>query len=175
MKAEGAPLRLTERVAFHFATEMTPEEAVDFVRDVRRSLSAATFLEGLTVSDGATPLVTARLPVDTHLFGRHDLPFTSELVLTEAGARLLPKDEVNSTVGWAEVAGEATVTGSPSGSLVHYTLDLTAHLQLPAPEGWGTRALLRMVELTGERVMRELAERFPAAVREAAELQHVTR
>lgn len=171
--ADGAPLKLTERVTFGFEAPLAPEEALAFVRDVGRSLAADDLLDGLQVLPGDPTLVNATLPVATPLFGRRELPFRSALEATPRGARLLPRTVQTDGRGWAEVGGEAVVSPGEGGagadtSRVDYVLDVTIFLDLPAADHWGTRALRRMIELTALSVLKRLVESLPPAVERAA-------
>lgn len=176
------PLRLREAIAFRFTTPLGVAAARELVRDVPRSLAHADFLSRLMLEPGEPPLVSAVLPVNAALFGGRELPFVSELRHTAAGARLAPTPFAPDGRGWAEVGGEATVSGAgPAepenagaeprtavGSVVEYSLAVTINLRLPSADRWGTRALGKMIELTATSVLRGLVERFPAAVERAA-------
>lgn len=162
---EGAlTVRLTRRVAFDVPSSLDRATAVAFVRDAAHSLSHADFLSELRHDDG---LVSAELPVNAALFGQQRLRFRSRLDTTPTGARLegLELDEVP---GWARVSGEARVVPLPNGSRLDYRFDIEIHLDLPEPERWGGRALVKMIEVTADRVLQRVCERFPAGVRAAA-------
>lgn len=158
-------MRLTHHVAFDFQLALDGPTAVAFVRDVERSLSCADFLRALAATpDGE---VRAELPVNAALFGQQRLRFRSRVEPTPHGARLVALD-LDDVPGWAGVSGEARVSPHPGGSHVDYRFEIEIHLALPEPERWGGRALTRMIELTAERVLARVVERFPGAVREAA-------
>lgn len=163
-------MQLTHAVDFTFALTLSQVAAVDFVRDVEKSLSKATFIEDL---ESTGNIVTASLPVNAALFGQQLLHFRSKLVPTVKGARLepLPLDTdpaEEKQVGWAEVAGEALVKPLPQGSEVTYHFDITIHLLLPKAEKWGGKALTRMIEFTAKHVLETITSGFPKAVQEAA-------
>ncbi len=164
---------LKHEVSFVLDLELPQEAARAFVRDVPRSLSQATFLADLQVVEGQAAhgvpkVVTATLPVNAALFGQRELPFRSELTYTEEGARLqgLPLDPEGP--GWAEVSGDARVVAAERGCRVEYHFSIGIHLALPAPEKWGGRALLSMIEFTARNVLQQVMARFPEAVRQAA-------
>lgn len=167
---------LSHEVSFGLALALPPEEARAFVRDVPRSLSRASFLADLQVVASAPPVVTATLPVNAALFGQRELPFRSALHLTDAGARLRGLPLEPDGPGWAEVSGEARVRPADAGgSLVDYHFALTIHLDLPEPEKWGGRALLKMIEFTARSVLENVMGQFPAAIRAAAARVEVDR
>jgi hypothetical protein len=158
-------MQLTHAVDFTFALTLSQAAAVDFVRDVKTSLSKASFIEDLEVRQN---IVTASLPVNAALFGQQLLHFRSKLVPTIKGARLEPLPLETDQVGWAEVAGEAFVKPLPQGSEVTYHFDITIHLLLPKAEKWGGKALTRMIEFTANHVLEAITSGFPKAVQEAA-------
>jgi hypothetical protein len=159
---------LTHEVSFGLELDLPAEMARDFVRDVPRSLSQASFLADLQVVEGSPKVVTATLPVNAALFGQRELPFRSELTYTEAGARLTGLPLEPDGPGWAEVSGDASVQPGRRGCRVEYSFCITIHLALPAPEKWGGRALLSMIEFTAKSVLQGVMASFPAAVRSAA-------
>lgn len=164
---------LTHEVSFVLDLDLPPAAAREFVRDVPRSLSQATFLADLQVvqgqaSEGIPKVVTATLPVNAALFGQRELPFRSELTYTEEGARLTGQSLTPDGPGWAEVSGDARVRPDGNACRVEYRFRITIHLALPAPEKWGGRALLRMIEFTARNVLQSVMETFPSAVRAAA-------
>ena len=161
-------MKLTESLEFGFSSPLQVESALAFVRDVERSLASAHLLDGLEVKPGLPQLVSASLPVNTPLFGRRELPFTSELHYTPDGARLVPISNEVTGRGRAEVGGEARAVPDGAGSRIEYALDLTIYLDLPEAERWGTKALTKMIELTAGSVLRQLGERLRAAVEAAA-------
>lgn len=164
-------MRLTRQVAFDLPSTLDRSTAVAFVRDAARSLSHANFLTSLRQDpDG---LVAAELPVNAALFGQQKLRFRSRLEATPAGARLEGL-ELDDVPGWARVSGEARVVPLPSGSRLDYRFDIEIHLRLPEPERWGGRALVKMIEVTADQVLRRVCERFPDAVRAAARAYEAT-
>ncbi|MEX2502890.1 MAG: DUF3809 family protein, partial [Trueperaceae bacterium] len=64
--------------------------------------------------------------------------------------------------------GGARATPTPTGSRLTYRLEITVHLALPEADRWGGRALTRMIELTAERMVQRVLDRFPASIRAAA-------
>lgn len=166
-------LRFSHDVAFGLTVALARTDALAFVRDAGRSLRRADFLEELSVASGPPPTVSAQLPVHAAPFGARRLPFTSEIVRTAEGARLVAGPPPTPGSGWAEVGGEAWVTAGEAGpSRLDYRLTVTVTLALPAAERWGMRALLKMVELAGAAVLRRVVESLPSAV-EAAALEEV--
>lgn len=162
-------MELAHSVRFEFDLALPRPHAIAFVQDVERSLSRADFLEGLELEPaGPRTRVRAALPVNAALFGQQRLRFESLLEPTPRGARLegLPLPEERP--GWALVSGAAEVSPAPGGSRVSYRFDIAIHLALPEPEGWGGRALLRMIEYTAAQVLERISARFPEAVRSAA-------
>ena len=161
-------MELSHQIRFAFDLALASSDATRFVRDVRASLAQADFLEDLTVEDATEPRVFAAIPVNAALFGQHRLPFESVLVPTPRGALLRPLPMVDVRPGWAEVAGVAAVAAAPGGSRVTYEFDIAIHLELPEPEQWGGRALLKMIEFTAGTVLERVCAKFPAAVKAAA-------
>lgn len=170
-------MELTHDIEFTFDLALAPELATAFVRDVATSLSRADFLEGLEVRPQpgrAERVVVAALPVNAALFGQQRLPFQSVLVPTATGARLSGLPLPAARPGWAQVSGEATVAPAPThadatpASRVHYRFEIAIHLDLPEPERWGGRALLRMIEYTASSVLERVSQQFPGAVQRAA-------
>lgn len=164
-------MQISHKVPFEFELNLSQEAAIEFVRDVELSLSKAEFIRDLfryTETDLGHDYVTANIPINAAMFGQHKLAFQSLLIPTENGARLqeLPLD--TPTAGWAEVAGEAVVSAQGESSLVRYDFDITIHLQLPTPEKWGGRALIKMIEFTAQQVLTRVAEEFPRSVQAAA-------
>lgn len=159
---------LTHEVSFVLDLDLPAEAAREFVRDVPRSLSQATFLADLQVVEGVPEVVTATLPVNAALFGQRELPFRSELDYTGDGARLTGLPLAPDGPGWAEVSGDARVQARDGGCRVEYRFCITIHLALPAPEKWGGRALLSMIEFTAKSVLQGVMGSFPEAVRSAA-------
>ncbi len=160
-------MQLSHTISFDFDLSLPRHDAIDFVRDVRVSLSKATFIENLEF-DLVSGEVTASLPVNAALFGQQTLLFCSQLVPTATGAALTALEVTTNQPGWAEVAGEAVVRPAVSGSHVTYTFDITIHLHLPKAEKWGTKALSRMIEFTAGKVLQNITSSFPDAVQQAA-------
>lgn len=159
-------VKIRRRIRFEVPSGLACPTAVDFVRDVERSLSSAEFLTALDADEEG--LVTAQLPVNAALFGQQRLRFRSRVVPTESGGRLEGL-ELDDVPGWARVDGEAIVVPQPDGCRLDYAFDIEIHLALPQAEQWGGRALTRMIEVTADRVLARIADRFPEAVRDAAE------
>lgn len=164
-------MRLTRHVAFDVPSTLDRSTAVSFVRDAERSLSHADFLAVLHQDrDG---IVSAELPVNAALFGQQRLRFRSRLRATPSGA-LLEGCTLDDVPGWARVSGEASVVQAPVGSRLDYRFVIEIHLALPEPERWGGRALVKMIEVTADQVLRRVCERFPEAVRSAARAYEAT-
>ncbi len=181
-------MKIAHAVHFSFDLELGLKEAVAFVQDVKTSLSKATFIRDMRVSEVAPPRaldgalygtlhhapqptqhhVRASIPINAALFGQHELSFESVAEPSFRGATLSPLPFSEPRLGWAEVAGRASVSPLPSGSRVVYDFDITIHLELPEPEKWGGRALLKMIHFTAERVLEGVAAEFPRAVQAAA-------
>ncbi len=168
-------MKLTHTVHFAFDLALAQREAVAFVQDAQQSLSKAEFIRNLEVipvdrETGAeeTQQVSASIPINAALFGQHDLSFGSVLIPNAKGARLEPRTPEKPKMGWAEVAGEASVRPLPNGSHVEYSFDITIHLDLPQPEKWGGQALIKMIHFTAQRVLEGIAAEFPKAVQDAA-------
>jgi len=167
-------MEISHKVPFEFELNLSQEAAIDFVRDVETSLSKADFIRDLyryTETDLGHDYVTANIPINAAMFGQQKLGFQSLLIPTKTGARLQALPLETPTAGWAEVAGEAVVipqNGDAGSSLVRYDFDITIHLQLPKPEKWGGRALIKMIEFTAQQVLSKVAEEFPRSVQAAA-------
>ena len=160
---------IAHTVHFTFDLGLTPAAAVAFVRDVPRSLAYAAFIRDMEVFEvGNLQHVRAVLPVNAAFFGQQELTFESTLEPTAKGAELSPLPLSEPHLGWAEVAGNADVQPLPNGSRVVYNFDITIHLNLPEPEKWGGRALLKMIHFTAQRVLENIAADFPEAVQRAA-------
>ena len=86
---------------------------------------------------------------------------------TPSGARLEGLD-LTDRPGWARVSGEATVVQVPEGCRLDYRFEIEIHLAVPEAERWGGRALLKMIEVTADRVLGRVTTAFPDAVRSAA-------
>jgi hypothetical protein len=158
-------------VRFDLDVPLEPEVALSFVRDVRSSLSRASFLRDLSVgppSGGGVGTVTATLPVNAALFGQRDLPFRSRLHVTEEGARLEGLPIHADGPGWAQVSGAVLVSAHGAGSRLAYAFDIRVHVALPEPERWGGQALTKMIAYTASTVLARVTDAFPAAVAEAA-------
>lgn len=158
-------MKIRRNVVFEVPSALDCSSAVTFVRDVERSLAAADFLTALARNDDG--VVTAQLPVNAALFGQQRLRFRSRIVPTPSGGRLEGQD-LDDVPGWARVSGEASVVPQPDGCRIDYRFDIEIHLSVPEAERWGGRALTRMIEVTADRVLARIAERFPHAVRESA-------
>ena len=164
-------MQISHKVPFEFELNLSEKDAIDFVRDVEKSLSKADFIKDLyryNETDLGHDYVTANIPINAAMFGQHKLGFQSLLIPTENGARLQALPLETPTAGWAEVAGEAVVVPKDTTSLVRYDFDITIHLQLPTPEKWGGRALIKMIEFTAQQVLTRVAEEFPRSVQAAA-------
>ena len=169
-------MKLTHDVEFAFDLALEPTLAVSFVRDVATSLAAADFLEGLEVRPQPgrdETIVAAALPVNASLFGQQRLPFQSVVTPTPHGARLDGLPLPSARPGWAQVSGEAVVEPTDAApravaSRVRYRFEITIHLELPEPERWGGRALVRMIEFTAASVLERVTARFPVAIQSAA-------
>ena len=160
---------IAHTVYFTFDLSLDPAAAVTFVRDVPRSLAYAAFIRDMAVFEvGQLKHVRALLPVNAAFFGQQELMFESILQPTTRGAELSPLPISEPRLGWAEVAGRAEVQPLPSGSRVSYAFDITIHLNLPEPDKWGGRALLKMIHFTAQRVLENIAADFPEAVQRAA-------
>ena len=157
-------MQIHRQVVFEVPSSLDCAAAVAFVRDVEQSLSQADFLEALQ-QDGDQ--VGASLPVNAALFGQHKLRFRSRLSPTPSGGRLEGLD-LDDVPGWARVSGEADVVPTPGGCRLDYRFEIEIHLAVPEAERWGGRALLKMIEVTADRTLARVAERFPDAVRSAA-------
>ena len=169
--ARGADERrvtLDHHVDFDLDLTLTPAAALDFVRDVPRSLAHADFLRSLRLEGNDPIVVTAELPVNAALFGQRLLPFRSVLETTPRGARLVGLPLQHDGPGWALVDGDADVEASPTGTRVRYRFHVQVHLTLPEAERWGGRALLRMIEYTAQTVLERVTADFPAALDAAA-------
>ena len=160
---------IAHSIHFTFDLSLAPAEAVRFVQDVPRSLSRAAFIRDMAVfSVGELRHVRAILPVNAAFFGEQELVFESLLTPTARGAELSSLPVSEPRIGWAEVAGRADVQPLPTGSRVTYDFDITIHLNLPEPEKWGGRALLKMIHFTAQRVLESIAADFPEAIQAAA-------
>ncbi|UCH26194.1 MAG: DUF3809 family protein [Trueperaceae bacterium] len=161
-------MRIDRTVSFSFDLSLSEKEALGFVRDAQLSLSRASFIENLRVERGVVTSICAELPVNAAFFGQRRLAFRSLIEETADGAKLTSQALADRHPGWAEVAGAARVTPLVCGTRVDYAFEISVHLQLPASEKWGGRALVRLIEFTTTRVLEGLSEKFPEAVREAA-------
>ncbi|ADI14312.1 DUF3809 domain-containing protein [Truepera radiovictrix] len=162
-------MKIAHAVHFTFDLALRLPDAVAFVQDVRTSLCKASFLHDMQVTQvGELQHVRASIPINAALFGQRELSFESVAKPEPRGATLSPLPFSEPRLGWAEVAGRAAVSPLPSGSRVTYDFDITIHLDLPEPEKWGGRALLKMIHFTAQRVLESIAAEFPRAVQMAA-------
>ncbi|MEM6430542.1 MAG: DUF3809 domain-containing protein [Deinococcota bacterium] len=185
-------MKITNTVTFDIHLMLDQARALDFVRDVRKSLAHASFLSDLHVSDvpnnpfeetleqphqSAQPVsdlsamqqVEASIVVNAALFGERALSFQSFVRPTAKGARLeaLPFSEPK--LGWAEVSGTALVQPLPQGSNITYSFDITIHLDLPEAEKWGGKALSKMIHYTAQRTLERITNAFPSDIQSAAD------
>ena len=161
-------MTLDHEVVFDLELALGPAEALDFVRDVPRSLARADFLRSLRVEGDDPAIVAAELPVNAALFGQRLLPFRSELRPTVRGARLVGLPLEHDGPGWAWVDGEAEVDPRPGGARVRYRFHVPVHLRRPEAERWGGHALLRMIQYTAQTVLERVTAAFPEALTSAA-------
>lgn len=121
-------MRFEHASSFQLSLALDALEALEFVRDVPRSLRYAEFITDLRLQPGDPALISAALPVNAALFGRQELPFSSELRHRTSGASLRPIQLATSRRGWAEPKTmEATLTmviGSASGQSLSRTLKM---------------------------------------------------
>lgn len=169
-------MELSHAVNFTVPLAASYPEAKEFVRDVPRSLRYAEIVSDLKVfENGEASEVSASLPVSAALFGQHVLPFRSALRPTASGAVLEALPVYGRGPGSAEVNGSAVVRPSANGCEVDYSFLITVKLTLPAGGKWGEKALLKLVGLTAQSVLRNLASQLePAVARAAAELNGPT-
>lgn len=188
-------MKITNTVTFDIHLALEQAAALDFVRDVRKSLAEASFLSDLRVSDVPADIALEALPhfntmlvntaldgertalqhvqasivVNAALFGERALSFQSYVRPKAKGATLeaLPFDEPK--LGWAEVSGDATVHPLPQGSRIRYHFDITIHLDLPEADKWGGRALSKMIHFTAQRTLERIVNDFPIAIQAAAD------
>lgn len=169
-------MKIDYNVTFSFSLPLPRQVALEFIRDVETSLQYVTFLKEIAVTadpKSESGLVQASLPINAALFGQYNLNFKSRLVPTQHGARLEGLSLGEEQVGWAEVSGEAEVSALPTGSAAHYAFHIVVHLDIPVPEKWGDKALLKMIDLTARTVLTSITEGFPQAVQRAAgEVSH---
>ncbi|MEZ4608357.1 MAG: DUF3809 domain-containing protein [Deinococcales bacterium] len=164
-------MEISHHITFEFALALAKDEAINFVRDVERSLERADFIRGLErihESDFGQDYIRANIPINAAMFGQHELGFQSLLIPTPQGAILQAIPFDNPQTAWAEVSGEAQVSALPKGSLVNYDFNIKIYLILPKAEKWGGRALMKMIEFTAQQVLSRIAEAFPAAIQSAA-------
>ena len=161
-------MTLDHQVDFDLELKLAPAAALDFVRDVPRSLAHADFLRSLRLEGRDPVVVAAELPVNAALFGQRLLPFRSALEATPRGARLVGLPLDHDGPGWALVDGDADVEPAAGGARVRYRFHVRVHLRLPEAERWGGQALLRMIEYTAQTVLERVTAAFPAALAAAA-------
>ena len=164
-------MKIEHSIPFDIDISLNQQDAISFVQSVEHSLSKATFINNLQLLHEDTlghDYIQASIPINAAMFGQHQLDFQSLLIPLANGARLqaLPFDTPKAS--WAEVTGKAIVNALPKGSTVHYDFDIIIHLNLPKPERWGGKALLKMIEFTAQQVLKHIAEDFPRAIQTAA-------
>ena len=167
-------MELSHEIDFTFELALDRALAIAFVRDVALSLSHAKFLEDIDVRSGSPSSVSAAIPVNAALLGKRRLAFESVFEPTPRGAVLSGKPLSDHPLGHAVVSGEAIVTTLPHCSRVDYHFVITVHLDLPEPEKWGGRALLKMVEFTADRMLERVVAQFPVAIERAAKTFEAT-
>ncbi len=136
--------------------------AIAFMRDPTRSLAKVSFIKNLRQENRniENKNILADLSVDVPFLGEQHLDFESELQDHEDGADLiaLPRNGK----AWAEVAGIGR--SNNTGTVLHYQLQIVAHIELPAAEKWGGRAFTRMVENTAKSAIERMTSEFPRGV-----------
>lgn len=167
-------MQLSHEIDFTFELGLDRVLATDFVQDVALSLSYAGFLDDVEVSGATSGTVAAAIPVNAALLGQRRLPFLSFFETTPRGAILRGQPLPDQQPGYAVVSGEARVSALPTGSLVEYRFVITVLLDLPEPNKWGGRALLKMIEYTADRMLERVAAQFPEAIERAAKAFEAT-
>lgn len=137
----------------------SPEAALDFLRDVRRSLAQVRFIDGLRLEEQE---IHANLLVDVPVLGEQRLDFASRLEPHQAGADLIALPRTGKA--WAEVAGQGRVQGLGSAVQILYALQITVHLELPVGDKWGGRAFEKMVQATAKSAIERLTLEFGRGV-----------
>ncbi|MFN3267293.1 MAG: DUF3809 family protein, partial [Deinococcales bacterium] len=77
------------------------EDALDFLRDVKRSLAQVRFIDDLQI---VREEIRANLLIDVPVLGKQRLDFASKLEPHEAGADLVALPRMGKA--WAQVAGQ---------------------------------------------------------------------
>jgi carbon monoxide dehydrogenase subunit G len=135
------------------------EDAVAFLRDVRRSLSRVSFIRNLRL-EGEN--LSADLAVDVPFLGQQLLDFHSRLVTHADGANLVGLE--GSGRAWAMVSGEGRVDTAPEGSRIVYALFVAVFVALPSSEKWGGKAFEKMAQATAEKAVERMTLEFPRGV-----------
>lgn len=162
-------MRLVHELDFELQVPMPFDEALAFVRDVPRSFAKAAFLQQPRFDLGPPPVLSAELPVAAAFFGQRSLPFRSMAEARPSGGALVGVPIEVEGPGWAQVDAEVGVLPLDGHtSSLRYQFSIQVWLRLPEAEGWGGRALQRMIERAGREVLRRLDVAFPQALQEAA-------
>ena len=144
---------------FTISHPSTVLEAIEYVRDVEKSLSRVSFIKNLRLEG---QLVTADLAVDVPFLGQQLLDFTSRLEPHSDGASLIGIEK--SGKAWAMVGGQARVSPAPHGSSIEYALHITVFIALPSSEKWGGKAFEKMAQATAEKAIERLTLEFPRGI-----------
>jgi carbon monoxide dehydrogenase subunit G len=144
---------------FMLAYPGTPDQAVAFVQNVPVSLARVAFIQNLRL-EGSD--VFADLRIDAPIIGEQFLDFHSRLEPSADGAKLIALER--SGKAWAEVAGQARVSASGTGSSIRYQLRIVVHLELPVADRWGGKAFEKMAHATAQRSIERLSLEFPDGV-----------
>lgn len=164
--ARPMSIRLTREVRFDIPTQLGAQESLDFLRSPSLALQEVGFLTDVRVHPDKR--VTAELPVNAAFFGKRTVRFNSQVENLPNGARLVSLPSMDETAV-VKVAGQATVVEGPNGANLQYDFQFELIVHVPEPERWGGRALLKMVEITADRVLEKITAEFPEAVRIAAQ------
>ena len=153
--------------AFTLTFPGTPQKALAFVQSPAQALARVGFLRHLKADqEGVQGELLVQLPV----LGQADLPFRSQLLLTEGGAALEPQ-LLTGERAWVEVQGTARldegtglVEGTVQGVGLVFAFLFRAHLALPDGGGWGGDAFTKMVQAAAGRTLERVARELPAGI-----------
>lgn len=161
-------LRLTRDVRFAIPTRLDAQASLLFLRTPALALQEAKFLSNVHVTPDQH--VAAELPVNAAFFGKRTVRFESQVENLPAGARLVSLPTMDETAV-VKVTGQATVGHGSNGCTLHYDFHFELIVHVPEPERWGGRALIKMVEVTADRMLEKITTEFPDAVKRATHAQ----
>ena len=135
------------------------EQAVLYLRDVKKSLSCVSFIEALRLEQNH---IYADLVVDVPVLGSQRLDFHSILEPHPTGADLIAQKRQGRA--WAAVSGRGSAVQAANQTQIHYGLQIAVYLELPNTGKWGGRAFEKMAQATAKTAIERLTKEFKDGV-----------